>query len=311
MTETNVADWLLASDPAIRWQVMRDLTDAPDDQVAAERDRVAREGWGAQLLALQGADGIWRDRDEQADMVTVRALDELRAMGPDPQNPTVQEGVARLRDNEEWLRLLPPGYAFHNRPFFTGETEPCINGRIVAIGAYFGQDVQVIVDRLLGEQMADGGWNCEQENGSVRGSFESTINVLEGLQEYERANGGSAAISEARTRGEAYLLERRLFRRLSTGEAAAERFTQLSFPKGYRYDVLRGLDYFRAGGGAPDSLMDDAFALVASRRGEDGRWLLETPPPDDTVLTFGETVGEPSRWITLRAMRVLRWRDRA
>jgi hypothetical protein len=305
----NVTDWLLESDPAIRWQVMRDLTDALPGQVAAERDRVAREGWGAQLLALQGADGIWRDRDEQADMVTVRALDELRAIGPDPANAAVQQAVTQLRDSEEWLRLLPPGYAFHARPFFTGETEPCINGRIVAIGAYFGQDVQGIVDRLLGEQMADGGWNCEQESGSVRGSFHSTINVLEGLLEYERTNGESAAVSAARTKGEAYLLERRLFRRLSTGEVVDERFTQLSFPTGYRYNVLRGLDYFRDTGGAPDALMDDAFALVASRRGEDGRWPLEIPPPEDTVLSFGETVGEPSRWITLRAMRVLRWRD--
>jgi hypothetical protein len=305
----DVIDWLHDADPAIRWQVMRDLTDAPAEEVVDERARVATEGWGAKLLALQGPDGIWRDADEQADMVTVRALDELRALGPDPVDSGVQEAIARLRNSEEWLRLLPPGYAFHARPFFTGETEPCINGRIVAFGAYFGQDVQGVVDRLLGEQMADGGWNCEQERGSVRGSFDSTINVLEGLQEYERANGESAAVSEARTRGEAYLLERRLFRRLSTGEVADDSYTQLSFPKGYRYDVLRGLDYFRAGGGAPDPLMDDAFALVVSRRGEDGRWPLDATPPDDTVLSFGETAGEPSHWITLRALRVLRWRD--
>jgi hypothetical protein len=304
----NTTDWLLDSDPAIRWQVMHDLTDSSAEAVAAERARVVKEGWGAELLALQGPDGIWRRGDEQPDLVTVRALDELRALGPDPDAAQVSAAIARLRDSAEWLGILPPGYAFHGRPFFTGETEPCINGRIMAIGAYFGQDVRAIVDLLLTEQMADGGWNCEQENGSTRGSFHSTINVLEGLHEFERSNGADAQITAARLKGEEYLLSRRLFRRLSTGEIVDPSFTQFSFPTGYHYDVLRGLDYFRAGGGAPDARTDDAFALLKSKRSDDGHWPLEDEHPDDTFFSFGEAVGNPSRWITLRALRVLRWR---
>jgi len=306
-TTTSVIDWLLDGDPAIRWQVMRDLLDSPTEEVAAERARVPTEGWGAQLLALQGQDGIWRMPDEQTDMVTVRAMQLLRELGPDPEGPEVRRAVSTLRDSPEWLDLLPEGYAFHARPFFVGETEECINGRILASGAYFGEDMTPLVERLLSEQMADGGWNCEREFGSTRGSFNSTINVLEGLLEHERAKGGSADVAEARVRGEEYLLARGLLRRLTNGEVVDPEFTDFSYPVGFHYDVLRALDYMRAAGRQPDSRIQEAIELVVSKRSDDGRWLLEAPHHDGFVMEFGEVEGEPSRWNTLRAMRVLRW----
>ena len=198
----NVIDWLLDSDPAIRWQVMRDLTDAPADEVAAERARVAREGWGAQLLALQRPDGSWGGGANFPEWTgTKPTLVLLRSFGPDPSDPEVRRAVDLVRQHVRW--------EYDELPFFDGEVEPCINGATVAIGDYFGQDVQGIVDRLLTEQMADGGWNCEQENGSTRGSFDTTINVLEGLLEHERATGATAETTAARQRGEAYLLDRR------------------------------------------------------------------------------------------------------
>ena len=205
--------------------------------------------------------------------------------------------------------MLPYDYAYHGRPFFSGEEEPCINGRVVAAGAYFGEDVSGVVDRLLGEQMADGGWNCEQERGSIRGSFGSTINVLEGLLLYERSLGGNRDVATARRRGEEYLLERRLLRRLSTGEVIRTDFTRFAFPTGYHYDVLRGLDYFRSVGGAQDDRLHEALRLVADRRRDDGTWQLDVVHTDDAVFDFGEVVGAPSRWITMRTMRVLRWFD--
>jgi hypothetical protein len=203
--------------------------------------------------------------------------------------------------------VLPEWVPWHGKPLFAGEVEPCINGRVLAIGAYFGQDVQGIVDRLLGEQMADGGWNCEQENGSTRGSFHTTICVLEGLLEHEGVTGGTTATTAARERGQEYLLERRMLRRLSTGEVIDPAWTQLSFPTGYHYDVLRGLDYLRAAEAKPDNRVAEAAALIEAKRDDEGRWPLDRRHADDLDFEMEESEGRPSRWITLRALRVLRW----
>ena len=180
----NIIDWLLESDPALRWQVMRDLTDASPADVAAERAKVARTGFGAELLVAQGDDGRWGGGTFfPRGTGTFDTLHLLTLLGPDPADAAVQRAIAPVHQAARW------DYDDSFR-FWDGEVEPCINGRVVAIGTYFGQDVSGVVDRLLGEQMADGGWNCEQENGSTRGSFDTTINVLEGLLAYERAHGG-------------------------------------------------------------------------------------------------------------------------
>jgi hypothetical protein len=298
-----VLDWLLDSDPAIRWQVMRDLTDAPAADVAAERARVAREGWGARLLALQPADGIWGGGANFPEWTgTKPTLVVLRDLGPDPVDPGVRRAIDLVRDNCKW--------EYDDLPFFDGEVEPCINGATVAIGAYFGQDVQGIVERLLPEQMADGGWNCEQQNGSTRGSYDTTINVLEGLLEYERATGGSADVTAARLRGQEYLLERRLFRRLSNGEVANPMYKYLFFPTRWHYDILRGLDHLREAGVEPDERIDVALDLLSSKRDADGRFPLEHSYPGEVHFDMDEGEGKPSRWNTLRALRVLRWASR-
>jgi hypothetical protein len=302
-----IMEWLLDADPAIRWQVLRDLADAPAEEVATERARVAHEGWGAQLLATQDADGYWDADSSNPEWVTLRILLLLRDMGLDPTSEAARRAVARVRDNVTWQGVLPQDAAWHGKPLFAGEVEPCVNGRVVAVGAYFGEDAQGIVDRLLGEQMADGGWNCEAENGSTRGSFHTTICVLEGLLEHERATGGSPAVTAARERGQEYLLERHLLRRRSSGDVIDPAWTRFTFPTGYHYDVLRGLDYLRSAGVRPDERMDEAIDLVVSRRDVDGRWLRESAHPDELDAEPGVAEGEPSRWITLRALRVLRW----
>jgi hypothetical protein len=297
-----VEDWLLASDPSIRWLAMRDLLDMPPSVVVEERARVAKEGWGATLLALQRPDGHWGDDLLNPEWITLLALLLLRDMGLDPMSDQARRAIALVHDNLTWH--------WWDKRFFEGEVEPCINGRVLSVGAYFGQDMRPLVDRLLGEQMADGGWNCEQEQGSTRGSFHSTINVLEGLLEHERATGASAEVTAARERAQAYLLERRMLRRRSTGEVIDPAFMQLSDPTGYHYDVLRGLDYLRSAGVNPDERVAEAAEVVASKQGADGRWPLENPHDDELQFEMGETEGKPSRWITLRAMRVLRWARR-
>ena len=297
-----VVEWLLDSDPSIRWQVMRDLADAGDEAVADERARVAVEGWGAQLLALQEPDGRWGGGTYFPSWTsTAWTLSLLRNLGLDPRSEPARRAVAPVRENAKW--------EYDDLPFFDGEVEPCINGLAVALGSYYGQDVQVIVDRLLGEQLSDGGWNCEQERGSTRGSFHSTICVLEGLLEHERATGTTPELTAARLKGQEYLVERRLRHRLSTGEVIDPEWTRFAFPTYYFYDVLRGLDYLRDAAAVPDERLEEAVALVEKKRNDDGRWLLENPHPGETHLDLDESEGNPSRWNTLRALRVLRWYD--
>ena len=305
--QSSIIRWLLDSDPSIRWQAMRDLTDAPGEEIAAERTKVATQGWGAQLLAGQGTDGYWGGGTPNPEWVTLQTLLLLREMGLDPMSEQARRAVDMVRDNVRWQGVLPQDAAWHGKPLFAGEVEPCINGRVVAVGAYFGQDVQAIVERLLGEQMSDGGWNCEQERGSKRGSFHTTICVLEGLLEHERATGGSVALTVARERGQAYLLERRMLRRLSSGEVIERAWMQFSFPTGYHYDVLRGLEYLRSARVRPDPRMAEAINLIASKRDAEGRWPLENVHPDQLDAEPGAAEDHPSRWNTLRALRVLDW----
>lgn len=304
-------EWLLEGDPAIRWQVLRDLVGAPAPVVAAERARVATEGWGARLLARQGPDGTWggtawnRGWDS-----TLHALSLLRWFGLDPADEAARRAIDRVRERVTWRGAGPPECDGHR--FFEGETEPCINAQVVAVGAYFGVDVEPLVERLLGEQLADGGWNCDAPT-SRRSSFNTTVCVLEALLEHERATGGHPDASRARRAGEAYLLERRLFRRRSTGAPIARDrkggsdWTRFAFPVWWHYDVLRGLEHLRDAGTPPDARLADALALVRAKRDATGRWPLEVRYPGTMPVDLDEVVGAPSRWTTLRALRVIAW----
>jgi hypothetical protein len=318
MTDADpMIDWLLDSDPSIRWQVMRDLLDARESEWSAERAKVETEGWGARLLSYQDEDGQWaggafvpsdfdpREWQEvgQPWTATTFSLSQLREFGLDPSSDRAKRTVELIGANSRWDE--------GGQPYWEGEVEECINGRTVADGAYFGVDVSSIVDRLVGERLPDGGWNCERINGSVRSSFASTINVLEGLLEYERATGGTPESQEARKSGGEYLLERNLFRRLSTGEPADERFLYFLHPNRWHYDVLRALDYFRFSailtGADADPRLGEAIDHVRSRRLEDGTWPLDWSPTGRVWFEVDDGQGKPSRWVTLRAMRVLRW----
>ena len=312
----SVSDWLLDGDPAIRWQVLADLTDAPAGDVAAERARVEREGWGARLLALEDPDGTWdggacfpasyaAGEPGQPWTPTMHTLQTLQILGLDPASPAARRAIGLVAQNARWEHA--------GQRYFDGEVEPCINGRTIEAGAYFGVDVAAVVQRILAERLADGGWNCEAENGSVRSSFDTTINVLDGLLEFERTAGGSvaAAVFEARRGGEEYLLERGLFRRKSIGAVVKPAYLEFAFPYYWHYDVLRALDYFRRSGGDPDPRMAEAVAVVQSRRQADGRWLLDRIHPGRVYFDLESGVGTPSRWNTLRALRVLDWWDRS
>ncbi|MFD1714481.1 hypothetical protein ACFSBZ_08375 [Amnibacterium flavum] len=300
-------DWLLDTDPAIRWQVMRDLQDADGRTVAAERAKVATQGWGANLLRLQRATGDWGEGpDEPAWSSTTFTLLLLRHFGVDPQHPAVRVAVDRVRDNVRFVWTETD-----SSPLFEGEVEACINGMALRLAAYFGElgpAAERLVDRLLREQLEDGGWNCEAPEHSSRSSFASTLAVLEGLLEYERVTGTDPRITAARLRGEEYLLERGLFRSLRTGEVVNPHWLEFSFPPRWDYDILRALDYLRESR-PPDERCGEAIQVLLSKRDDDGRWSVENGERGGELF-FAIDDGadsEPSRWNTLRALRVLRW----
>jgi hypothetical protein len=301
-----VIDWLMDSDPAIRWQAMRDLTDESPARVAAERALVATTGWGARLLALQAENGQWGGGDYSPKWTsTTYTLLLLRHLGIDPADSAVRRAVDRVDAN------ILSGRA--KQPFFSYRGETCISGMILALGSYFLSESEkspLIAEWLLDEQLPDGGWNCQTVSGSRVGSFHTTISVLEGLVEFRAGGAHEVAIADAVDRGDEYLLERKLFRRKATGEVVNPRWKQFSFPPRWHYDVLRGLDHLRDAGVAPDPRWDEALELVETKRTKDGRWTLQNHHRGREHFAMDDGPGKPSRWNTLRALRVLRWAQR-
>jgi hypothetical protein len=346
MAETDpVVQWLLQGDPAIRWQVLRDLVDASESEVATERARVEHEGWGARLLALRAADGQWAhgacfpgtaafaaatasalvageppppwpsppaDPAEaptggssaepgQPWTATYPVLLDLCHLGVLPDSPVVQETAHLVARNCRW--------EYDGRPFFAGEVDCCINAGTIVIGAYVGVDVEPVVQRLLADQLPDGGWNCWAETRTAPSSFASTLDVVDALLRWECRTGGSEEVRRARRNGEEYLLRRNLFRSSRTGEVVEPQWSLFSYPPRWHYDLLKAAEYFARRGGAPDPRLAEAIERVRAKRRPDGRWLLENSHPGAVHLRFEAPDGTPSRWNTLRALRVLRWYD--
>lgn len=305
-------DWMLDTDPALRWQVERDLADAPEPVWRATRARVATEGLGAGLLARQDPDGQWAggayfpagfqgDEEGQPWTATTWTLNTLRDWGLDA---AALAGTAeKLAANSRW--------EYDDLPYWGGEVDCCINGFTLANGAWLGADVAGIAQWFVEHRLPDGGWNCEWVEGSTRSSFHSTLNSLKGLLYYEAVTGGTDELRAARRAGEEYLLERRLLRRLSTGELVGPWATWFAYPFRFVCSALHALDYFRAAalhdGAGPDQRLADAVEVVRAARRPDGTWLQQGRLPGRVWFEVDVPEGEPSRWLTFYGTRVLDW----
>ncbi|QTV80655.1 squalene cyclase [Microbacterium sp. NIBRBAC000506063] len=321
-TDPHVLDWLLDSDPALRWQVERDLAGAPPEVWEATRARVATEGMGAELLSHQDPDGQWaggayfpagffdgpeRDEPGQPWVATTWTLKDLREWGVDPA--VLGDTAARLDANSRW--------EYDDLPYWGGEVDVCINSYTLATGAWLGADVSRLVEWFPAHRLTDGGWNCAAEEGpeeerSTRSSFHSTLNAVRGLLAYEKLTGDQS-LRDARRGGEEYLLERRLLYRASTGERVGGWVTEFLSPSRHRYSALASLDHFREAalhdGAAPDPRLADAAEAVGTQRQPDGRWLQGGRLPGRVWFPIDVEEGEPSKWLTFFGTRVLEWWD--
>lgn len=305
--------WLLEGDPAIRWQTQRDLLELPDQELVLERNRIAREGWGRRLLDCQDAQGLWESTRGKTDRYglyspkwtsTTYTLLLLRRLGLPPANPEVRRACTVLLERG---RQPDGGLNYAASP---AHSETCVTGMVLSVLAYFqmpAEGLRSLVEFLLKQQLADGGWNCESFRGSTHGSLHTTICVLEGLLEYERFQGrGGTSLLTARERGREFLLRHKLYRSHRSGAVIDPRLTRFSFPPRWHYDVLRALDYFQSSGAPWDARLEEAVDLVRRKRRPDGRWNLQNRHSGRTWFEM-ERPGRPSRWNTLRALRVLKW----
>jgi len=317
-TEPSLLRWLLDSDPALRWQVERDLAGAPPAVWQATRSRVATEGFGARLLALQDPDGQWaggayfpRDHDLRASSddagqpwtATTWTLNTLRDWGLDAR--ALAGTAEQLARHSRW--------EYDDLPYWDGEVDCCINAFTLANGAWLGADVSGLARWFPEHQLPDGGWNCDWVEGSTRSSFHSTLNTLKGLLHHEALTGGSDALRDARRAGEEYLLRRRLLRRLSTDELVGPWVTWFAYPFRWVYTALHATDYFRAAalhdGTPPDPRLAEAIDVVRDARRPDGTWLQERRHAGQVWFDVDVAPGEPSKWLTFYAERVLAWWD--
>ncbi len=304
--------WMLDSDPALRWQVERDLAGALPEVWEATRAKVATEGFGAELLSHQGDDGQWAggaffpaEFDQNADgqpwTATTPTLTMLREFGLDAR---VLDGTAeKLRANSRW--------EYDDLPYWDGEVDVCINASTLANGAWLGADVKKLRQWFLDHQLDDGGWNCEWVEGSTRSSFHSTLNALKGMLAYEQYEGPDPVLAASRRRGEEYLLKRRLLYRLSDGELVGTWVDKFAWPFRWFYSALNALDYFRESalhaGTGPDPRLTQAIDVVLGDRTDDGTWIQGRRHPGEVWIEVDVDAGEPSKWLTFHATRVLNW----
>ncbi len=308
-SEDRTLRWLLAGDVSIRWQTMRDLFNAPRSQWLPEQSKVAEQGWGARLLKFQDETGRWTPRIYGKKWIsTTYSMVLLRRMGLPPDHPGAVKSCYLFLDEA----LSSDGGIIPTVSQKRSET--CVTGMVLALLSWFrihDPRREQLVEYLLNEQMADGGWNCQRDRGAVHSSFHTTINVLEGLREYV-ATGGQRIpeVLAAEERGREFFLAHRLYRSHRTGRVVNPEFTRFSFPPRWHHDVLRTLDYFRASNATHDKRLEDPIAIVRKKRTKGGRWLLQNRHVGKTFFEM-EQIGEDSCWNTLRALRVLAWWDRA
>ncbi|NUM78601.1 hypothetical protein HUU40_29935 [candidate division KSB1 bacterium] len=305
-TKDPILTWLLEGDPAIRWQVLRDLCSADEAKFLRERKKIASEGWGARLLARQAASGLWGGGLYGPKWIsTTYTMLLLRQLGLPADHPQALKACKLLLDEG----------CYHDGGinFFAAmqHSETCVTGMVLAILAYFDfpdARMEKMVEHLLLQQMPDGGWNCESYRGATHSSFHTTISVLEGLREYEKRHP-SESVARSQESGAEFLLVHKLFRSHRNGAVVDPKMTRFSFPPRWRYDIMRALDYFQACRLARDPRMDEAIAIIKKKRSADGTWVLQSKHPGRTFFEM-EKIGKPSRWNTLRALRILQWYER-
>lgn len=298
--------WLLEGDPSIRWQVQRDLLKLPEKKYEAERKLISKEGWGKRLLDLQDSDGRWGSGMYGPKWIsTTYTMLTLRQLGLPQNNPQAKRACKLFLDEGFYT---DGGINFFS--YAWKYSEACVTSMILALLAYFkypDERIHSVASYLMSQQMSDGGWNCESYKGATHSSFHTTMLTLEGLYEYQCAfPEKKKTISKIRGRGHEFLFAHRLYKSHRTGEIFDTAMTRMTFPHRWRYEFIRALDYFRACDDPKDESMNDAIELLQKKQKKDGLWLLNSGMSGRKYFDL-ELAGQPSRWNTLRALRILNW----
>lgn len=297
-----VQQWLLAGDSAVQYQTWRDLHG--EDRPELEQ-QVPHDGDAAAILAAQRPDGHWGLGFYQPKWTSSHySLLELRDLGVPHEHSECRRAVTLIAKEKSADGGVNPSGTVK-------QADVCMNGMFLAYGSHFTAEpaeLESVVDFVLGQQMHDGGFNCQaNRSGASTASVHSTTSVIEGLAEYtargyayRRDDARRAMLDAVET-----LLSRHLYQRRSDHQPIRAEFTRLHHPARWHFDVLRGLDVLRAAQVPSDERLDDALRVIESRRRDDGRWSAASQYPGETHVTYPRA-SSPNRWVTLRALRVLR-----
>jgi len=296
--------WLLEGDLAVQYQIHRDLLHSRVSLQKKLQARIEKEGWGAQFLSKQQENGHWGRGFYQPKWTSTHyTLLDLKNIGLAQDNIFARKSVRMIFEQA----IGQDGSVNYSKTL--KDSDVCINGMVVNFAAYFrmmGKRLDSLIEYLLATQMRDGGWNCEHVRGATHSSLHTTISVLEGLLEYKKAGGDHRIkeIEKAELKGIEFILIHRLYQSHRTGKIIDKKMLMLSYPSRWRSDILRALDYFQAARIEYDSRMDPAIEILLKKRRRDRRWPVQMKHPGQVHFDM-EATGRPSRWNTLRALRVL------
>jgi len=304
MKNNEVINWLLDGDVVIQYQVYRDLLDEDRKDL---REKISKEGWGRKYLLLRNKDGHWGRGFYSPKWTSSHyTLIDLKNLGISPDIREAKETIELIIQNN---KITDGGI---HPEIKSNHSDVCVNGMFLNYACYFGTEeekLESVVDFILSQQMKDGGFNCRSNKGGAEhSSLHTTLSVLEGILEF-RINGYKYRISELRKaefESKEFILRHKLYRSHRTGNIIKSDFLKFPYPPRWYYDIMKSMDYFQTSKSGYDERMQDAIDEIIKKRRKDNTWSLQASHPGKVHFEI-EKGGMPSRWNTLRAMRILKY----
>ena len=304
MNNQQIIDWLLEGDVSLQYQVWRDLLGADKKKL---QSRIANEGWGNKILSKRNSDGHWGDRFYQPKWISTHyTLLDLRNLNLPSNNEIVQETIELVLQNN-----MADDGGIRLGPSTSQHSDVCVNGMFLNYASYFKtpeKKLHSIIDSILNEIMPDGGFNCRTtRSGAKHSSLHSTISVLEGFVEFQKAGYRyrKEEILSAQKSSIEFILVHQLFLSDKTGHIINKDFLKLTYPCRWKYDILRAMDFFQYAGIERDHRMKATIDVLKTKRNKEGTWNMQAAHSGQVHVNM-EKAGQPSRWNTMRVLRVMK-----